>query len=75
MFSTTTTEESTNIPIPMASPPRVMRFPLIPRISITIKARRRVKGSEAITMRDALKFPSKNAVTIETSRIPLNSAF
>ena len=69
MFSTTTTEASTNMPSAMARPPRLIRLAVRPAQRISKKVVSSDKGSETATTSAARRPPKKTYSTTHTSTL------
>src|SRR5690625_5623106 len=74
MFSTTTTEPSTTIPMAIAKPPSDMRLAEIPNHFMAINARHTEKGIDRATTRLGRQPPIKASNTIATKAMTCSSA-
>ena len=68
-FSTTTIDASTTIPTEKASPPRLIRFELMPARPITMKVTRKVSGRLKTTM-SAVRSSARKRKRTRTTKIP-----
>ena len=66
MFSTMTTDESTRMPMAIASPPKDIRLAEIPNCRMMIKEPSTVKGSTVPTVMAERRLPKNNKSTIST---------
>ena len=58
VFSTTTTDESTSIPIAITKPPKLIRFADNSNCFIRMKVTKAAIGSESETTNDGFRYPS-----------------
>lgn len=74
-FSTTTTAASTNMPMAIASPPRLMRFADRPNPRMRMKVASAASGRISATVSAARRFPSMSTRITSTSTTASASAF
>ena len=67
VFSTTTTDESTSIPIAITKPPKLIKFADMEKWLINIKVARAATGKDIETISAALKLPRNKASNMITS--------
>ena len=75
MFSTTTTAASTNMPMAIANPPRLIRLADMPNAFIMIKVNSAANGRDKATVKAARQSPRNSISRMMTRTTASSNAF